>query len=131
MKTKYKITLIAAFAAFFAFSTTMWAQPSDAKIEKKIEHRVEKMKKHLNLTDAQVSQVKAILEESKPVILADHQKMKAATKDQKPALRQQIQADKELVKSKLFAVLTPDQQAKAQKYLDKHQGKSEHEEKEK
>jgi len=131
MKTTNKITLIAAFAALFAFSTSTWAQPSDAKIEKKIEHRVEKMKKHLNLTDAQVSQVKAILEENKPLVIADHQKMKAATKDQKPALREQMKADRAAVKSKLFAVLTPDQQAKAQKFLDKHKGKGEHEEKEK
>ena len=128
MKTKNKITLIAAFAAIVAFSTSTMAQPSDAKIEKKIEHRVEKMKKHLNLSDAQVTQVKAILEENKPQMMSDFQKMKAATKDQKPALREQIQKDKDATKSKLFAVLTPDQQAKAQKYLDRHKEKDEHKE---
>ena len=129
MKTKNNITLIAAFAAIVAFSTsTMMAQPSDAKIEKKIEHRVEKMKKHLNLSDAQVTQVKAILEENKPTIMADFQKMKAAPKDQKPALREQIKKDKDATKSKLFAVLTPEQQTKAQKYFDRHKEKGEHKE---
>jgi Spy/CpxP family protein refolding chaperone len=127
MKAKHKIISAALFIALFIFSTNSWSQPSDAKIEKKIEHRVEKMKTKLNLTDAQVTQVKAILEASKPQILADYQKMKAAPKDQKKALRADLKKDKSEVKDKLFAVLTPDQQAKAEKFFKRHE-KSEHRE---
>jgi hypothetical protein len=120
MKTRIKITLIAAFVALTAFTTSMWAQPSDAKIEKKIEHRVEKMKAKLNLSDAQVTQVKAIIEEAKPQIMADWQKMKAAPKDQKAALRANLQKDKDAAKEKLLSVLNPDQRAKAEKFLQRH-----------
>ncbi len=120
MNTKIKITLIAAFVGLVAFSTTIWAQPSDAKIEKKIEHRIEKMKSKLNLSDAQVTQVRAIIEGAKPQITADIEKMKAAPKDQKKALRADLNKDKSAVKDKLFAVLTPEQQAKAEKYFKHH-----------
>src|SRR5579864_6455877 len=100
---KTKITLIAVFAALFAFSAHSFAQPPDAKMEKRIEHRIEKMKAKLNLSDAQVTQVKEILETSKPQIKADIEKMKAAPKDQKPALRADLKKDKQAVKDKLFA----------------------------
>lgn len=128
MKTKNKILSVVAFSAMFAFSTYAWAQPSDAKMDKKIEHRIEKMKTKLNLTDAQVTQVKAIFEASKPQIKADFEKMKAAPKDQKEALRADLKKDKNAVKDKLFAVLTPEQQAKAEKFF-KHHDKEEHGEK--
>ena len=125
MKTKNKFISAALFLALFAFSTNSWSQPSDAKIEKKIEHRIEKMKTKLNLTDAQVTQVKAILETSKPQIKADYEKMKAAPKDQRKALRADLKKDKSAIKDKLFAVLTPEQQAKAEKYFKRHE-KEEH-----
>ena len=128
MKTKNNITLIAAFAAIAAFSTSSMAQPSDAKIEKRIEHRVEKMKKELGLTDPQTSQVKAILEENKPQIEAEFQKMKTANKDQKTAIHEQMQKDREGIQSKLLAVLNPEQQAKAEKYFAKQKEKDEHKE---
>jgi len=82
MKIKNKITLIAAFLTLVVFSTSSWAQPTDAKMEEKIEHRIEKMKKKLNLSDAQVTQIKTIMESSKAQIKADIEKMKAAPKDQ-------------------------------------------------
>jgi Spy/CpxP family protein refolding chaperone len=129
MKTKNNITLIAAFVALVAFSTNSWAQPTDAKMEKKIEHRIEKMKSKLNLSDAQVVQVKTILEASKPQIKADIEKMKAAPKDQKDALRADLKKDKSAVKDKLFAILTPEQQVKAEKFFKSHE--KEHDEEKK
>jgi Spy/CpxP family protein refolding chaperone len=129
MKTKNKITLIAAFIALVTFSTSSWAQATDAKMEKKIEHRVEKMKAKLNLSDAQVTQVKAILEAGSPQIKADKEKMKAAPKDQKDALRANLKKDKGAVKDQLFAVLTPEQQTKAEKFFKKHE--KEHDEEKK
>ena len=127
MKTRIKITLIAAFT-LLAFSTYSWAQPSDTKREKKIEHRIEKMKAKLNLTDAQVTQVKAIFEASKPQMKADFEKMKAAPKDQREALRADLKKDRDAIKEKIFAVLNPDQRAKAEKFMNRHEGKGEHKE---
>ncbi len=123
MKTRITLTVVAAFAALFSFSTMSFAQDTktDAKIEKRIEHRVEKMKKKLNLSDAQVTQVKSIIEESKPQMKADWQKMKAAPKDQKEALRADLKKDRQAVKDKLFAVLTPEQQTKAEKFFKQHE----------
>jgi len=129
MNTRNKITLIAAFVAVAAFSTSMLAQPSDAKIDKKIEHRIEKMKTKLALSDAQVTQVKAILEEAKPQMKADWQKMKAAPKDQKEAVRADLKKDRDAVKVKLLAVLNPDQRAKAEKYFERHEHKHKGEQK--
>ena len=121
--------ILAAFAAILAFSTYSFAQPPDAKMDKKIAHRIEKMQKKLNLSDAQVTQVKAIIEQSKPQIKADWQKMKAAPKDQREALREDLKKDKNAVKEKLLAILTPEQQVKAQKFFDRHRENDEHKEK--
>ena len=126
MKTKHKIISAVVFSAMFVFSTSVWAQAPDAKMEKNIEHRIEKMKAKLNLTDAQVSQVKAIMESSKPQIKADYEKMKAAPKDQREAIHADLKKEKSAVKDKIFAVLTPEQQAKAGKFF-KHHEKDEHE----
>ena len=98
-------------------------------MEEKIEHRVEKMKKKLNLTDAQVTQIKAIMESSKAQIKADIEKMKAAPKDQKEAFRTTLKNDKEAVKAKILAVLTPEQQVKAEKFLKRHEEEHENEKK--
>ena len=129
MKTKHKIISTVVFSALLAFSTSVWAQAPDAKMEKKIEHRVEKMKAKLNLTDAQVTQVKAIMEESKPQMKANHDKMEAAPKEQRAALRDQIQKDKDATKGKIFAVLTPEQQVKAEKFFKHHEKDEQHENK--
>lgn len=126
MKIKNKITLIAAFLTLVTFSTSSWAQPTDAKMEEKIEHRIEKMKKKLNLTDAQVTQVKAIMEDSKPQIKTDHDKMEAAPKEQRAALREQMHKDRDAAKGKIFAVLTPEQQAKAEKFFKHHEKDEQH-----
>src|SRR5947208_187851 len=105
MKSKYKITLVAAFLALFAFSTYSWAQATDAKKEHHIEKRIEKMKAKLNLSDAQVAQVKTILEQSAPQMKADREKMKAAPKDQREAFRATLKQDRAATKEKLLAVL--------------------------
>ena len=95
-------------------------------MEKRIEKRIEKMQKKLNLSDAQVSQAKAIIEQSKPQMKADFEKMKAAPKDQKSAIRAELKKDREATKEKLMAILTPEQRTKAEKFFDRH--KHEHDE---
>jgi Spy/CpxP family protein refolding chaperone len=128
MKSLYKKTLVAVCLALFAFATYSWAQApaNDAKKEKRMEHRIEKMKKKLNLSDAQVTQMKTIFAENAPQIKADHEKMKAAPKDQREPLRASLKNDRQAMKEKLLAVLTPDQRAKAEKFFNRHK---EHDEK--
>ena len=129
MKTKHKIISTLVFSALLAFSTSLSAQPTDAKMEKKIEHRIEKMKAKLNLTDAQVTQVKAIMEESKPQIIANKAKMEAAPKADRQALHDQMHKDRDATKGKIFAVLTPEQQLKAVKFFKHHEKNEQHESK--
>ena len=124
MKTGNRFTLLAAFAALLAFSTYAFAQPSDAKIDRKIDHRVVKMTKKLNLSDAQVAQVKAIINDSKPQIKADWKKIKAVPDDQREPLRATLRADKSAMKEKLLAVLNPEQRAKAEKFIERHKKQS-------
>ena len=129
---KIKRMFIAAFAAVLLISGAGYLRAenkdNDGKFEKRIEHRIEKMKKKLNLTDAQVSQAKAIMEEAKPQMKADFQAMKAAPKDQKEAVRAQFKKDREQTKEKLLAILTPEQRTKAEKFFKKHEHR-EHDEK--
>jgi Spy/CpxP family protein refolding chaperone len=122
MKSTYKKTLVAICIALFAFATYSWAQApaNDAKKERRIEHCIEKMKKKLNLSDAQVTQIKTIFTENAPQIKADHEKIKAAPKDQREALRANLKNDKQAIKEKLLAVLTPDQRTKAEKFFNRH-----------
>ncbi len=67
------------------------------------------------------------MDESKPQMKADHDKMEAAPKDQRAALRDQMHKDREDTKGKIFAVLTPEQQAKAEKFFKHHEKGEEHE----
>jgi Spy/CpxP family protein refolding chaperone len=121
MKSKHKIISAVVFSALFAFSTSLWAQVPDAKMEKKIEERVEKMKSKLNLSDAQVSQVKSIIEESKPQMIADKAKLEASPKADREALHSQMDRDRDATKNKIFAILTPAQQAKAGEFFKHHE----------
>jgi len=129
---KIKRLFLAATAATLLVSSSTFvlakAADNDGKFEKRIEHRIEKMKKKLNLTDQQVTQAKAIMEEAKPQMKADFKAMKDAPKDQKETLRAQFKKDREATKEKLMAILTPDQRTKAEKFFKKHEGK-EHDEK--
>ncbi|MDP4219430.1 MAG: Spy/CpxP family protein refolding chaperone [Bacteroidota bacterium] len=123
MNIRKKILTVAAFSTLVAFSTSIWAQApnDDGKKEHRIERRVEKMKEKLNLTDAQTTQVKAILEQARPQMKADIEKMKAAPKDQRLALREQMQKDRSETKDKLLAVLNPEQRTKAEKFMKRHE----------
>src|SRR6266498_649986 len=125
MKNKRLIIASVLSAFLLSLSAFAWAQSpeKDAKFEKRIEHKIEKMQKKLNLSDAQVSRAKTIIEQSKPQLRADMEKMKDAPKDQKPALREQFKKDREATKEKLMAILTPEQRTKAERFMKKHDGK--------
>jgi Spy/CpxP family protein refolding chaperone len=105
------------------------------------EHIVAFMTDALDLTDAQQTQAKAILEKEKPnfktlmqQMAAGHKQMRtleeSATFDEvavRAQATQQAQAMTELivakarVKSELFAILTADQKAKASKIMNRHE----------
>jgi len=133
MKIKRIISALTVCALLISASTFVMAKAADndGKFEKRIEHRIEKMKKKLNLSDQQVTQAKAIMEEAKPQMKADFKAMKEAPKDQKEALRAQFKKDREATKEKLMAILTPEQRTKAEKFFKKHEHRDHDEKNEK
>ncbi len=87
------------------------------------EKRLAHMKKALNLTDAQVAQIKNVYENSKVAFKADHDAVKAAAKgsDAKKAAFVKMRSDMDAMKSQITPILNQDQQAKWQQMMAKHE----------
>ena len=83
------------------------------------------MKKELNLTDAQATQIKAIYAQNEATFKADHEAVKAATKDSpaQQTAKAKMKADMENVKAQVTPILTADQQAKWKEMIAKHEHK--------
>ncbi len=106
--------------------------------DKLIEHALNRAAVVLDLTEAQKTQIKAILEAEKPTVqplvmqlTAQHKELRTVTDDgqfneaqvQAIAARQgqtmtQLIVEKERVQSQIYTVLTPEQRAKAEKMRD-------------
>ena len=91
--------------------------------EKMMKKRIEQMKSALDLSDAQVTQIKEIHKQNEPIIKSDFKAMKSAAKDSdaRKSAHEKMRADMEQIQSQVKAVLTPDQQAKWQDFMAKHQ----------
>ena len=109
------------------------------KCEKNHKHRGHHLWEKLNLTEAQKKQIHSIIDEARPKIKPLKQNLKAG-RDQLRALtkngefdeakvraiakgqadiRTELIVEKQRVKSKIFAVLTPEQRAKAEELREK------------
>ena len=97
MKRTQGKMVTAALAGLIGLSFTLAPQAAFADWEKNVDKRVERMTEHLTLTPDQVTQVRAILEAEKEAI-----KQKRAESEQK-----------------IVAILTPEQQEKHNKMLEK------------
>lgn len=82
--------------------------------EQKQEKRLAHMKKQLALSDAQVSQIRALWAQDKAKIQSDVQNLKSQPKGttERKADRQMVKADRQDVQLQLKGILTADQQAK-------------------
>ncbi|MFI5202723.1 MAG: Spy/CpxP family protein refolding chaperone [Candidatus Kapaibacterium sp.] len=87
------------------------------------EKRLEHMRKALNLSDAQAAQIKTIYTQNQTEFKADRVAVKAAAKgsDAKKAAFQKMRADMQAVKAQITPILTPDQQAKWNAMMAKHE----------
>ena len=97
----------------------------------RLERRLAHEQKALGLTDAQVAQLRTILQQDQAKIQADRAAMRAAQPGAaKQGARQQLAADGKSMRDQLKGVLTPDQLAKwkAQKLnqLDRRERRLEH-----
>lgn len=104
------ITLLAAAA--FASATPLLAEKHNKG--QNIEQRLEKMKKHLNLTDDQSAKIKTILESAKA-----EAESKKGTYTDKEARHNAKTALKQQTRDKIKAILTPEQQKKAEMWMEK------------
>ncbi len=101
------------------------AQPAhthwkDLTSDQRIDRRVEMMKRHLAITDAQATQIASVLHQEQQTLATDRQNVKEATQAQKMLARTQLQKDRLDVKSKVLQNLTPDQLAKAEELRKRH-----------
>ena len=86
------------------------------------EKRIEHLKKALDLSDAQVAQIKDVYQKNEATFKADREAVKAAAKgsDARKAAFEKMRADREQVKTQISPILTADQQAKWQQMMAKH-----------
>jgi hypothetical protein len=91
--------------------------------EQRVDHRVEMMKKHLAITDAQATQIAGVLREEQKTLAADREQVKAAPAEQKMLARTNLQKDRLAGKEQVLKSLTPDQLAKAEEIRKRHKQK--------
>lgn len=101
-----------------------YAQPKDGKKEKLTpEQKAEKvssnMKKSLELSDEQTSQIKAIVLKRAQT----NQEIKANADGTKKEIRKEIKEENEISKEELKKILTPEQLAKHEAKMDKRKEK--------
>jgi len=85
--------------------------------------RIEFMKKELNLTNAQATQIKTIYANNEAAFKADREAMKAAKDDNaKKAAFEKMRADRQQVEAQVKAVLNADQQAKLAEKMKNNEG---------
>ncbi len=111
--------IVLAAAAISIGAYTAFASARHDGPEKRIEH----MKKALNLSDAQVSQIKTIYKNNQATFKADREAVKNAAdgSDAKKAAFQKMRADMRAVRDQITPILTADQQAKWKDMMAKHE----------
>lgn len=115
-----KFTLKTAAIAVIAMTILAGTVPVAAQkmpSGQNIEQRLEKMEKHLNLTDDQTAKIKTILETAKTEAA---QERNASTSTDKEVRRKAMMDLRQKTQEKIKAVLTPEQQQLAEKEMAKH-----------
>lgn len=113
-----KLTLKAAVIAIIAmtvFAATVPVTAQKMANGQNLEQRLEKMKKHLNLTDDQTAKIKAILETAKTEAMQT-----VNTTTDKEARRKAMMESRQKMQEKIKAVLTTEQQQMVEKEMEKH-----------
>jgi protein CpxP len=122
-KTKMAVKALIVCGSLLIGSLAVAHLADDHSPAKRMEKRVEHMKSALNLTDAQVAQVREIYKKNETTMQSDFDAMKSAAKDSdaKKSAHEKMRADMQQIQSQVKEVLTPDQQAKWQDFMAKHQ----------
>ncbi|SRR6266849_8280308 len=110
--TKWAAVMAGAVLAVAAVRTGAAADESAAKGDR-IQHRVERMKERLNLTDDQARQLQQIFQEA-------HQQWQA---DQGKADKETMRARHEKMHEQIKSILTPEQQQKFEQMKKEHRSR--------
>lgn len=114
MKSIQKIAVLStlAFALFFAFSVSVFAQKHEGRHGKHHNHeaRLEKMKTELGLSDAQVEEIKTLHEKKKEASKGLRKEAKSGNEE----ARAKLKANRAEFKAEVDKILTPEQRKKAE-----------------
>jgi Spy/CpxP family protein refolding chaperone len=117
-----KMTQWAAVAAglvlVLAASRTV-ALADDAAKGDRLQHRVERMKERLNLTDDQARQLEQVFRDA-------HQQWQSDRTDQTRPDKATMQARREKMNEQIKSILTPEQQQKWEQMRKEHRGRGRH-----
>ena len=110
--TQWAAVVAGAVLAVAAVRTAALADENAAKGDR-IQHRVERMKERLNLTDDQTRQLQQIFQDAHQQWQSDQTKPDKAT----------MQARREKMNEQIKSILTPDQQEKWEQMKKEHRGR--------
>jgi Spy/CpxP family protein refolding chaperone len=110
--TQWAAVVAGAIFAVAAVRTVAVADENPAKGDR-IQHRVERMKERLNLTDDQARQLQQIFQDA-------HQQWQS---DQTKPDRATMQARREKMNEQIKSILNPDQQQKWEQMKKEHRGR--------
>jgi Spy/CpxP family protein refolding chaperone len=110
--TRWAAVAASAVLALAATRTVALADESAGKGDR-IQHRVERMKERLNLTDEQARQLQQIFQEARQQWQADQGK----------ADRETMRARHEKMHEQIKSILTPEQQQKLEEMKKEHRGR--------
>ncbi len=118
------MVILAVGALTFGAFAAMAHRSPEEMMQKRLDH----MKTALNLSDAQVNQIKAIYQQNTATFKADRDAVKAAAKgsDAKKAAFQKMRTDMQGVQAQVKNILTPEQQQKWEAERAKHEGHEGH-----
>jgi Spy/CpxP family protein refolding chaperone len=128
MKNQLKIL---ALAAVIGISSITYADMHDQAgkdhekrtPEQRIEKRLERMKKNLNISDAQATQIRTILMNTKTEMQDRVAKMKSAPDADKATLRNELKSARLSTHNQILSILTPEQRTKAESMREAMKGK--------
>jgi|SRR5438552_5753983 len=110
--TQWAAVVAGAVLAVAAVRTAALADENAAKGDR-IQHRVERMKERLNLTDDQTRQLQQIFQDA-------HQQWQS---DQTKPDKETMQARREKMHEQIKSILTPEQQQKFEQMKKEHRGR--------
>ena len=102
--------------------------------EQRIEKRIEHMKKNLNISDAQATEIRTVLANRKAEMQDRIAKMKSAPAADKAAMRNELKSTRLSTHNEILLILSPEQRAKAEslreakkaQMKEKHKGNKRH-----